>query len=1282
MIALARTCRRCLPRVVCAGALALIVAGSVRAQLTPDQMAEMILNSAKKAYNEKQYPVAVQRFNEFLAKFAGHKDAPQARYGLALAILDGPDKNHEAALAQLQPLTGIKDFPDAPHVLYYLGLAQRGLGVKLLAQAVAQPPQAPQFRQQAAQRFDEAAKQFAAAAPAFLARVKDVPKDAKELPADVEWAARSYCDQAEMLLRNNKSKEAQAAVAPFLKDALLHKSRYRHLALYYHGFASFLVSDFQTAGRSLTQLAPFADPVFGMHAHYLLARTHHLQPVPELTEASQHYQGVIDDYGKHKQEAIKRLQQPQQFANDPEEKARLEMLVKEAPDYVSRSAFYLGVIQYEGGKYGDALARFTAFPTAYPQSPLQLEAQLRAGFCQVQLKEFANAAKTLHPILEKDPRLADQALLWFGKAQVGIADPGKPQEFDQVVKSALDTFRKAADKAQQLMQADPEAKQRKGDILIELGDTQQLAKQYKEAAGTYDQVLNEKLIPQRDEELLSRRVAALQLAGDYPGSDQACARYQQAFPKGILMASVLFRHAENAYFSALNAEKIPDPNQRANETKKWYDETAKRYQTVIDKAGEFANVNIGLARYGLGMVHYRRQEFEKARALFETIPAADRNGDLAVTPYLIADCLIRTAPTKIDDALAAGKLEEQLKGASEQLEGFIGADAKSPLVPDALLKLGLCQQRMAGLQGQPPERAKAFAVARGTYEKLMQQFPQHPLMPQAVLERAKCISQQGDKGGAMNELRRFTGDPLKNTNVAPMAMLQLATLLREVNQPAEAVKVLGDCRQQHEPNLAKDPERAHWIGLLQYHQAVALREAGKFAEARGLFDNVSKTAGNRPEASDAALRSGQCLLQEAHIKIDAAQKRLATPNLKPEEIQAGHKALEEGFNNVRQVVQYFEQQTEQWRQKQPAAEGRARMYYEAAWASRTLAGPEVAAARTQLQQAAQKKAHEEALKKDPNWKPPAIEALPDVALSAVPLTPSETKCRGFYQTLIKEFADAPLAIDGRFELAELLAERDDFAPAVQLLTQAIDKEPGPELTEKIRLRLGALYATKKDVKSALEQFDAVANNPKSPLAGQAHYRAGECLLALKDYPKAATRLAIFRDNPQFHNVPGVSDRALLRLGHALALQNQWGPSRQAHETLLGRFGASPWVHEARYGIGWALQNEKQYDQAVNFYNQVTAGTSTELGAKAQLQIGLCRLDQKRFPEASAALLVVPFTYDYPELSAVALCEAARSLIEEKKPDQAEKLLQRVIKDHPQSEWAKVAKERLDALKKG
>jgi TolA-binding protein len=216
----------------------------------------------------------------------------------------------------------------------------------------------------------------------------------------------------------------------------------------------------------------------------------------------------------------------------------------------------------------------------------------------------------------------------------------------------------------------------------------------------------------------------------------------------------------------------------------------------------------------------------------------------------------------------------------------------------------------------------------------------------------------------------------------------------------------------------------------------------------------------------------------------------------------------------------------------------------------------------------------------------------------------------------------------------------------------------------------------------LAHFLGVAGNAKSPWAAQAYYRAGECLLAQGQGAEAVKHLSLFRDRGEFQNLPGLTDRALLRLGQALGQLKQWEPSRQAHEQVVNRFGNSPWIHEARYGMGWAWQNQQQYDNAVNAYTQVTANTLTETAAKAQLQIGLCRLEQKRYSEAATALLVVPFSYDYPEWNAAALCEAARSFTELKQTEQAVRLLERVLRDHGNTPWAETAKQRLGALKKG
>ena len=74
--------------------------GTASAQLTPEQMADMILTSARKAYNEKNYPFAAQRFREFVGKFGNHKEVASARYGLALLLAEAG--MHDEAVAALE----------------------------------------------------------------------------------------------------------------------------------------------------------------------------------------------------------------------------------------------------------------------------------------------------------------------------------------------------------------------------------------------------------------------------------------------------------------------------------------------------------------------------------------------------------------------------------------------------------------------------------------------------------------------------------------------------------------------------------------------------------------------------------------------------------------------------------------------------------------------------------------------------------------------------------------------------------------------------------------------------------------------------------------------------------------------------------------------------------------------------------------------------------------------------------------------------------------------------
>src|SRR4029077_8593034 len=124
----------------------------------------------------------------------------------------------------------------------------------------------------------------------------------------------------------------------------------------------------------------------------------------------------------------------------------------------------------------------------------------------------------------------------------------------------------------------------------------------------------------------------------------------------------------------------------------------------------------------------------------------------------------------------------------------------------------------------------------------------------------------------------------------------------------------------------------------------------------------------------------------------------------------------------------------------------------------------------------------------PGQVPPMVPA-PEVALAKVALQPAMIKVRALYEALIAAFADLPLAVEARLELPELLAQREEYAPAIKLLDQALDKEPPADMTSRLHLRRGMCPAARGDYKAAQRQFEALAGKLEEPLTAQAHFRA-------------------------------------------------------------------------------------------------------------------------------------------------------------------------------------------------
>jgi len=1235
--------------------LALAAARPAFAQqaLPPEQQADKAVAAGQKAYNEGNFAVARERFQEVVTKFGNTPSANAARYGLALAYVNVPDPNYAKAAEELKGPCGDGNFKERPQALALDGAVRRQLGLK-----EAKPEAAQQQFQQAGQAYVTA---------------RDLLRE-----RDPEASARYRCDHAEMLLRAGKTREARAECEPFLKDAAYAKGKSRPLGLYYHGLACFLDKDAVAAGRSLMLLSPFDDPAFGPHAEYLVGRVFHL--TGESAEAAVHYEAVLANCEKLRKDAAEQLKKPEQFQRNPVEKARLEGVAKSPPDYAAGATFHAATLGYEAGRVPEALAKFQQFAKDYPASPLAPDAALRVGFCQCQLRQFEDAVKTLTPLSDKPPRLADQVQFQLGKAQLGLSDAAPPAERDAKRKAATETLRKAAEKAGAMAGQDPDAKARRHEMLFDLADALHGGKQFAEAAKLYESLWNEQALPTRREEVLQRFATALGNANQTDASQQRCDEFARTYPRSPLLPGVLLRVAENDYGRAI--ETLKDRN-RAAEGQAKFTEAAGKFRDLADKYPEFERVPF--ARYGQGLCELQLGNLEAAAKALDAVPAPDRVGELALTGYALADCLMRLAPAKAEDALQENRVREKLSQAAGMLEAFVAGSPQAPEAPAALLKLGHCTARLGASLADAAERAQTLNRAREVYERLAKEYPKHPLAGQSVVERAKVRTLLGDRGGATNDLRGFQSNAeLQASPVAALALIQLCVQLREQNQPAEAVKVAEEARKRYEAPLAADPERAAWVPLFKYQHGVSLLEAGKWPEARAVLDEVAKASPDKPVGAEAALRSGQARIAEGKKAAEAGQQLLNQAGTDNTKRNAAQQAIDKGRDGVREAANSLFDRANQLHDKLPTHEARGRMLYDAAWAMRTLAEADTARARDEARKALRQKQIETLLKKLPPGSPPPDLPLPEIDAGKLPIQDSQARAFEAYKRLVGEFPETALAVEARLEWAEMLAERYDHEGAVKLLKDALDKEPTDqpvlaELLERVRLRLGACLFESKQFAPAAAQFDAVASNPKSERIAQALYRAGESHLAAGDAGKAVAKLAVFRDKGEFHNREAVSDRAMLRLGQAHLLAKQYDPARQAFETLIQRFGANnPYAAEARYGVAVTLQAQGKFDEAVAAYQAVIAATTGESAAKSQLQVGQCRHAQKRYADAAAAYLVVPYTYeDFPEVGRAALLEAARALTDAGQPGQAEPILRKLLKDAPAgSEWAKAAAERL------
>ncbi len=246
---------------------------------------------------------------------------------------------------------------------------------------------------------------------------------------------------------------------------------------------------------------------------------------------------------------------------------------------------------------------------------------------------------------------------------------------------------------------------------------------------------------------------------------------------------------------------------------------------------------------------------------------------------------------------------------------------------------------------------------------------------------------------------------------------------------------------------------------------------------------------------------------------------------------------------------------------------------------------------------------------------------------------------------------------------------------------AIGEELGDELDPRIvaqsEYRLGVAQFRRGKAGEAADRLGGFASrHPESPLAASAGLIAGESLFQLGRFEQASRELDLVvrehADDPSAMN-------ALLRLGESEAALQRWAKSERAFGEFLKRHAKSELGYQARFGLAWSRENQGQYDVAIKGYREVVATHKGPTAARAQFQIGECLFAQKKLSEAVTEFLRVDILYAVPEWTAAALYEAGRCFEAMRQGGQARVQYAEVIERFEKSDWARLSRERLDAI---
>lgn len=302
-----------------------------------------------------------------------------------------------------------------------------------------------------------------------------------------------------------------------------------------------------------------------------------------------------------------------------------------------------------------------------------------------------------------------------------------------------------------------------------------------------------------------------------------------------------------------------------------------------------------------------------------------------------------------------------------------------------------------------------------------------------------------------------------------------------------------------------------------------------------------------------------------------------------------------------------------------------------------------------------------------------------------------------------------------YRLALTYHNQDDFEASARTLGQLLEKYPQTAFREEALFRVAehTLKVTGDAVK-AVEYYQALLDTaPEGTYAGQALRGLALARYDHKDYDLAADLfLKLMQERP---DVP-LNEETYNWTGQWYFDHEQWTEAAQTFEALITALPAYPYVEQVRLKIAECHEHSGDLDKALAMYNDVAESSTTtavstearwhmaqlyeargdmdnaftwyeaaansnngEIAARARFQLGVMHEARDEFDKAARSFMGVAILFLHEEISPEALWRAGQCYEKADQQDSARKAYDEILKEFPDSDFAKKAGEALKPL---